>query len=168
VGAGLVRAVALATLTLVPYTAAHRPPTASHVSRGRHLPQLHNNPNVVIAAIVQRSEQPTAAAYLHTELESKTQLQERYKGVPMFSSVDELLADKETLDKIDGVIICTGHSMHAEMGLQFIGQGKNIFMEKPMTVDVAEARELASVAASMKHKVTGRHSNRRRTGLQLG
>ena len=51
-------------------------------SGGRHLPQLHNNPNVELAAIVQRSEQPTAAAYLHTELESKTQLQERCEGMP--------------------------------------------------------------------------------------
>ena len=50
-------------------------------SGGRHLPQLHNNPNVELAAIVQRSEQPTAAAYLHTELESKTQLKERCGGV---------------------------------------------------------------------------------------
>ena len=50
-------------------------------SGGRHLPQLHNNPNVELAAIVQRSEQPTAAAYLHTELESKTQLQERCEGM---------------------------------------------------------------------------------------
>ena len=52
-------------------------------SGGRHLPQLHNNPNVELAAIVQRSEQPTAAAYLHTELESKTQLQERCEGMPI-------------------------------------------------------------------------------------
>ena len=51
-------------------------------SGGRHLPQLHNNPNVELAAIVQRSEQPTAAAYLHTELESKTQLKERCEGMP--------------------------------------------------------------------------------------
>ena len=29
----------------------------------------------------------------------------------MYSTVDELLADKETLNKIDGVIICTGHSV---------------------------------------------------------
>ena len=52
-------------------------------SGGRHLPQLHNNPNVELAAIVQRSEQPTAAAYLHTELESKTQLKERCGGVSL-------------------------------------------------------------------------------------
>ena len=29
----------------------------------------------------------------------------------MYSTVDELLEDKATLDKIDGVIICTGHSV---------------------------------------------------------
>ena len=49
----------------------------------------------------------------------------------MFSSIAELLKDKETLAKIDGVIICTGHSVHAEMGLQFLNEGKHIFMENP-------------------------------------
>ena len=48
--------------------------------------------------------------------------------------------------KIDGVIICTAHACHAEMGLQFLAAGKHVLMEKPMTVDVAEARLLAAAA----------------------
>lgn len=118
------------------------------------MPQLHRNPQAELAAIVQRSEQPTAAKFLHVTLESKTQLRERYKGVPMFSSCDELLADAETMAKIDGVIVCTAHACHAEMGMQFLAAGKHVFMEKPMTVDVAEARTLAAAAAAAAPKLT--------------
>lgn len=117
-------------------------------SQGWHLPHLFRNPNAEIAAIMQRSEQPTAAKFLNVQLESKTLLRERYKDVPIFSSCEELLADKRTLDKVDGVIICTAHACHAEMGLQFLGAGKHVLMEKPMTVDVAEARTLAAAAAA--------------------
>ena len=116
-------------------------------SQGWHLPQLERNPDAEIAAIMQRSEQPTAAKFLDLTLETKTQLAERYKGVPIFSSCEELLADEEALAKVDGVIICTAHSCHADMGMKFLKAGKHVLMEKPMTVDVAEARTLAAAAA---------------------
>ena len=123
-------------------------------SQGWHLPHLFRNPNAEIAAIMQRSEQPTAAKFLNLQLESKTLLRERYKDVPLFGSCAELLADKETLDKVDGVIICTAHACHAEMGLQFLSAGKHVLMEKPMTVDVAEARTLAAAAAAAAPRLT--------------
>lgn len=116
-------------------------------SQGWHLPQLQRNPDSEVAAIMQRSEQPRAAAFLNLTLETKTQLVERY-GVPMFSSCEELLADEEALAKVDGVIICTAHSCHADMGAKFLAAGKHILMEKPMTVDVAEARGLAEAATA--------------------
>ena len=34
-------------------------------SQGWHIPQLHRNPNAELVAIMQRSEQPTAAAFLN-------------------------------------------------------------------------------------------------------
>merc|ERR1712166_1166381 len=123
-------------------------------SQGWHLPQLERNPDAEITAIMQRSEQPTAAKFLNLTLETKTQLAERYKGVPIFSSCEELLADEEALAKVDGVIICTAHSCHADMGMKFLKAGKHVLMEKPMTVDVAEARELAKVAAAAAPKLT--------------
>lgn len=115
-------------------------------SQGWHLPQLQRNPDATIAAIMQRSEHPKAAAFLKLVLETKTQLRERYAGVPIFSSCEELLADEEAMAKIDGVIICTAHSCHAEMGTAFLKAGKHVLMEKPMTVDVPEARALAAAA----------------------
>ena len=115
-------------------------------SQGWHLPQLFRNPNATIAAIVQRSEQPTAAAFLNLTLDTKTMLREKYPNVPMYASCEEMIADKETMNNVDGVIICTSHSCHSWMSKLFLDQGKHILCEKPMTVDVAEAQILATQA----------------------
>lgn len=114
-------------------------------AQGWHLPQLARNPDSEVAAIMQRSEAPKA--WTGDKLLTKTELRAAY-GVPVFSSVEEMLSDAEAAAKIDGVIICTSHNMHASMGRQCLAAGKHVLMEKPMTVDVAEARELAAAAAA--------------------
>ena len=140
--------------------AEERPPAriavigAAWWSQGWHLPQLACNPNATLAAIVERSEQPTAAPFLNTTLESKAQLAKRYPGVKIFSSCEELLRDHETMRQVDGVIVCTAHAFHASMSMQFLAAGKHILCEKPMTVDVAEARTLAAAAAAAAPKLT--------------
>jgi ecotin len=115
-------------------------------SQTRHLPQLLRNPDAEIAAIMEPFEAPRAAAFLKLTLETKTQLRERYKGVPIFSSCEEMLADEEAMGKIDGVIIATAHAFHAVLGMKFLAAGKHVLMEKPMTVDVLEACTLAAAA----------------------
>jgi predicted dehydrogenase len=123
-------------------------------SQGWHLPQLDRNPDSEVAAIMQRSEAPVAAAFLKLTLKTKTELRKIYPNAPVYSSCEELLADAETMNRIDGVIICTAHSCHNDMGAKFLAAGKHVLMEKPMTVDVAEARELAAKAALAAPKLT--------------
>ena len=118
-------------------------------AQGWHIPQLARNPDATLAAIVQRSEQPTAAAFLNLTLDTKTQLKAKYPGVPMFSSCEEMLADEDVMSRVDGVIICTSHECHSWMAKLFLDKGVHVLCEKPMTVDVAEAHELASHAASL-------------------
>eukprot|EP01051_Picozoa_sp_SAG22_P020126 SAG22_NODE_3943_length_1456_cov_1.456153_1_plen_131_part_10 len=72
-------------------------------SQGWHLPQLDRNPDSEVAAIMQRSEQPTAAAFLNLTLKTKTELKDIYPNAPIFSSCEELLADKETMAKVGGM-----------------------------------------------------------------
>jgi len=116
------------------------------------MPQLQRNPDSTLAAIMQRSEQPTAAKYLDVQLASKTQMREQYPGVPMYSSCEDMVADKELMANLDGVVICTAHSVHYKMGKIFLEAGKHIMMEKPMTVDVDEARELTELATEAEKK----------------
>jgi predicted dehydrogenase len=58
------------------------------------------------------------------------------------SSWDDLLADPE----IDGVLIATPHSTHADLIVDSASAGKHVFVEKPFTLTVAEAKRAIAAA----------------------
>lgn len=64
-------------------------------------------------------------------------------GCRQSASLDELLGDSE----VEGVIAVTPHSTHADIICQAASAGKNVFIEKPLTLTVADAKR-ASDAAS--------------------
>lgn len=117
-------------------------------SQGWHLPHLNRNPESEIAAIVEPNPAPKCV-----EGESKTtdQLHELYK-VPIFRSMDELLAS-DVAKTVDGIIICTSHASHHELGMKAIKAKWHILIEKPMTTDPLEAFELTKAAASYSREV---------------
>lgn len=51
------------------------------------------------------------------------------------------------LDKVDAVDIVTPADTHLEVATRCLREGKDCFVEKPLTVTVAEARQLAQVVA---------------------
>lgn len=112
-------------------------------SQGWHLPHLDRNPEAEIAAIVEPNPAPNCV-----EGESKTtdQLHELY-GAPIFRSMDELLSS-EVAKTVDGIIICTSHASHHEIGMKAMAAEWHILMEKPMTTDPEEAFELTKAAAT--------------------
>lgn len=110
-------------------------------SQGWHLPHLSRNPEVTIAAIVEPNPNPRSAI---NALETVKALGNRYCA-PTFASLDEALA--ASLD-LDGLLVCTSHASHFELGIKGLDAGLHILMEKPMTTDVEEGRKLASAAAS--------------------
>ena len=57
----------------------------------------------------------------------------------------ELLAQEG--DKIDSVSVSTPDHMHAPIGMAAINRAKHVFVQKPMTHDVYEARRVAEAAA---------------------
>eukprot|EP00931_Biecheleriopsis_adriatica_P038840 TRINITY_DN22213_c0_g1_i1.p1 TRINITY_DN22213_c0_g1~~TRINITY_DN22213_c0_g1_i1.p1 ORF type:complete len:389 (-),score=54.60 TRINITY_DN22213_c0_g1_i1:49-1215(-) len=112
-------------------------------TQGWHLPHLHRNPESEIAAIVEPNPAPK-----NVEGESLTtdQLHKLY-GAPIFRSMDELLAS-EVAKTVDGVIICTSHASHHELGMKAMKAEWHVLIEKPMTTDPLEAFELTKVASS--------------------
>jgi predicted dehydrogenase len=78
-------------------------------------------------------------------------------GCTPSSSVEELLADPE----IDGVLVATPHSTHLEMITAAAEAGKHVFVEKPLTLNVADARRAIEVtdAAGVTLQV-GQHRRR--------
>jgi predicted dehydrogenase len=57
--------------------------------------------------------------------------------VPLFRDWKKMLA--EIGDKIDAVVICLPHHLHAPAILDSVAAGKHVLCEKPMCIDLAEA-----------------------------
>ncbi|USX53102.1 Gfo/Idh/MocA family protein [Lentzea sp. HUAS12] len=64
----------------------------------------------------------------------------RTLDVPVVTSLDDVLSD------VDAVYVSTPPASHAELVLKAFAAGKAVFCEKPLAVDLAEARALAEAA----------------------
>ena len=58
----------------------------------------------------------------------------------------EIVADIASLGAVDGVVVATPTSTHAEVVEEALGLGAPVFVEKPLTADVDSARRVAAIA----------------------
>ncbi len=72
----------------------------------------------------------------------RTTAEEIVPDIPFFSDAAEVLADPE----IDGVMIATPAETHFGVAKDAILAGKDVYVEKPMTIDLDEARALVDLA----------------------
>jgi len=113
--------------------------------QGWHLPHLHRNPLAQITAIVEPSPHPRSSNASEI-LENRKAVGKRY-GAPTFESIEALIASNVELD---GLLIATPHASHYGLATKAIDAGWHVLLEKPMTTDVTEARELANAARDSK------------------
>ncbi|MDB5252897.1 MAG: oxidoreductase [Flaviaesturariibacter sp.] len=73
---------------------------------------------------------------------TKNLAQERYPGVRTFRTLDELLADPS----IELVVVNTPNYTHFDYTRRALLAGKNVVVEKPFTVTVAEGEELLALS----------------------
>ncbi|WP_284462118.1 Gfo/Idh/MocA family oxidoreductase [Chryseobacterium sp.] len=92
-----------------------------------HAPFLKEHPGFFISAVVERTKE-----------ESK----EKYPEATIYHSVEEMLKNAD----IELVIVNTPVQTHYEYAKKALEAGKNIIVEKPFTVNVAEAEELVKLA----------------------
>ena len=102
-------------------------------TQGWHLPHLHRHPDAEVVAVVDPCPNPRSAI---STLQPLTELGEKY-DCATFESFDACLASGLAFD---GVIVCTSHASHSQLGAQALQHGKHVLMEKPMTTDVREVR----------------------------
>ena len=62
------------------------------------------------------------------------------------SSYEALVSDSD----IDIIYVATPHPMHAENALMALQAGKHVLIEKPFTINAAEARQIVDLAAAKK------------------
>ncbi|CAJ1428823.1 unnamed protein product, partial [Effrenium voratum] len=108
-------------------------------AQGWHLPQLQRNPGAELVAIVDPASL-TWSKY-NPDIKPTRDLAAMYQ-VPVFKSFEEFLAS-DIAERTDGAIISSSHKSHHSIGLQAAAK-LHILMEKPMTTDAREAKELAA------------------------
>lgn len=92
-----------------------------------HAPLLASVEGLELAAVVERNSSKAA---------------ERYPGISVYRSLDQMLAD----DSLGLLVVATPNGTHYEITRQILTAGKNVVVDKPMTMTSAEAAELMSLA----------------------
>ena len=77
-----------------------------------------------------------------SDLSRCTTVEEKYPGVEFRQDYQSVLDD----DNIQAVVLATPASMHYEMSKQALEAGKDVFVEKPLALEVAQGEELISLA----------------------
>lgn len=67
----------------------------------------------------------------------------RERGIVLAGSYEEILQAPD----VDAVVLATPHSQHEAQALAAVAANKHIFVEKPLTLDLASARRVADAAA---------------------
>lgn len=83
---------------------------------------------------------------LHSVCDPNDQLAEKFShqyGVPALS-FEDVLKDPSC----DGIVIATPATTHASLAQKALQAGKHVFVEKPLTLDIAEAEALCQLARS--------------------
>lgn len=106
-----------------------------------HAPFLQQHPGFHFYGVLERSKNLAAG---------------KFPEVITFRSLDALLEDKN----IDLVIVNTPNATHYEFAKKALLAGKHVVVEKPFTVDPAEAEELISLASRQQKKLAV-YQNRR-------
>lgn len=92
-----------------------------------HAPFIDAHPGYELAAIVERSKNDSRERHPHSKL---------------YRSVEELCADKD----LQMIVVNTPTHLHYQQAKLVLQSGKHLVIEKPFTVTVKEAEELAAFA----------------------
>lgn len=92
-----------------------------------HAPFLDAHPGYELSAIVERNNNDSRERYPHSKL---------------YRSVEELCADQE----LQLIVVNTPTHLHYQQAKLVLQSGKHLVIEKPFTVTVKEAEELAAFA----------------------
>ena len=103
---------------------------------GYHRIVLHQLPEVELVAAADR--------YLGTPAVDPHAKEMAEAGVPLYDDIEKMLDEVEA----EAVVLAVPHQWHGPYALECIKRGLHVLVEKPVTVNIAEARELVARAAA--------------------
>lgn len=145
---------------------------AGYASAAGFVPSLHLYGNVGVTALcdVNEAKVPTAYKIWEEKAGSAEVYARLLKDRPAFYPDFRKMLD-ESGDKIDAVVVATPDHSHAVISAAALRAGKHVLAEKPLTIDVREARALRELARAKRVATTmnnhGTQSPRFRRGVEL-
>ncbi len=122
------------------------------IANGKHMPSLHNIPNVEMVAfcdlIVERAEK--AAAKFGTP------------DAKVYTDYKELLKD----ETIEVVHVLTPNREHADITIDALHAGKHVMCEKPMAKTAEDARRMVAAAKETGKKLSIGYQHRQKVSAQ--
>ena len=106
-----------------------------------HVRALQKIDAIEIAAIVARTEKSAQA------------FAKKYKIENAFTRIEPILQDHS----IEAVILSTPNSLHAPHAIEFLKNGKDVFIEKPLATTAGEVEEIRKASESTKKLVMVGH-----------
>ncbi|MBK0382644.1 Gfo/Idh/MocA family oxidoreductase [Pedobacter sp. SD-b] len=95
-------------------------------------------------------------AVMRRNAEKAADYAKRHQIEKFYASADDLMND----DKINSIYIATPPSFHKEFAIQAMKAGKNVYIEKPVALNVAELNRMIEVEKQTGKKVTVAHYRR--------
>jgi predicted dehydrogenase len=109
----------------------------------------------LVKAVLASGEADVVACFARTEDSRKAFAAEHQ--IDAADSYESLLADPD----VDGILLATSHSSHAPLAVAAAGAGKHVFVEKPLTLTVEDARRCVRAAADAGVVLQVGHNKRR-------
>jgi predicted dehydrogenase len=116
------------------------------ISRGHDMPGVWKFDNARIISVCDLdSKRAEDAKKLVNEYYSKKE-NKSYDGVTAYTDYRELLANKD----IDAVLISTPDHWHSLIGIHSVEAGKDVYLQKPASLTIAEGRALSNAVQRTK------------------
>jgi predicted dehydrogenase len=114
------------------------------ISRIHDMPEVWKDPRAQIVAVCDVDSKRVAAGQLLVDSTYAQKLGRDYKGTRGYDNHRDLLANRD----IDAVLISTPDHQHALQAVDAIRAKKDVYLQKPAALTIAEGRYLANVAAA--------------------
>ena len=111
---------------------------AGKIAAERHLPELKKMPEVELVAVCNRTAQSSALVAQQWQ----------------FKRVDHLWEDLVLAKDLDVIWICTPPYLHSQISIAALNQGKHVFCQARMAMDLSQAKEMFDCAEKHPSQVT--------------